>query len=91
LGVEDDAILELLKRLARPNSSGGMVIERAAILAEGAELPAVLEWIVDHAGQPEAAVASASGGGLYGSRINDGREAAARQPLRFVLPADALT
>lgn len=88
--MDDDAILALVTRLARPHASGGKVIERAAILAEGSDSPAVLDWIMDHAGQPESAVASASKGGLHGSRITDGAGAAPRPPLRFVLPAGTL-
>jgi hypothetical protein len=89
--VDDDAILALVTRLARPHASGGEVIERAAILAEGADFPAVMEWIVAHAGQPETAVASASARGLHGSRLSDGGGALPRPPLRFVLPAGTLT
>lgn len=88
--MDDDAILALVTRLARPHASGGTVIERAAILAEGSDCPAVLDWIMDHAGQPEAAVASASRGGLHGSRIMDGAGARPRPPLRFVLPPGTL-
>jgi hypothetical protein len=88
--VDDDAILALVTRLARPHASGGKVIERAAILAEGADYHAVLDWITDHAGQPEAAVASASKGGLHGTRIADGAGAPPRPPARFVLPAGTL-
>ena len=90
MGVDDDAILTLVTRLARPHASGGQVIERAAILAEGADFPAVMEWIIGHAGQPEAAVASATTRGLHGSRLSDGGEAAPRPAIRFVLPAGAL-
>jgi hypothetical protein len=35
--VDDDAIRTLVTRLSRPHASGGAVIERAAILAEGAD------------------------------------------------------
>jgi hypothetical protein len=84
-GVDDDAIRALLIRLARVHPSGGKVIERAAILAAGADLAAVMGWIAAHAGQPEATTAAKSKGGLHGSRIE-----AARTPLRYVLPADAL-
>jgi hypothetical protein len=86
--MDDDAILALVTRLARPHRSGGQVIERAAILAEGAHFPAVMEWIVAHAGKPESAVSAVQTRGLHGGRLNDGRGAA--PPLRFVLPADAL-
>ena len=43
--MDDGEIRTLLSRLARPHASGGQVIERAAILAEGAEFPAILAWI----------------------------------------------
>jgi hypothetical protein len=87
--VDDDAIRELVTRLARPHSSGGEVIERAAILAEGADSAAVMAWITDHAGVPEAAVASAPRSGLHGARLGGGG-AEPTAPLRFVLPAGAL-
>jgi hypothetical protein len=88
--VDDDAIVALVSRLARPHASGGKVIERAAILAEGTDYHAVLDWIMDHAGQPEAADASGSKRGLHGSRITDGAGAPPRPPPRFVLPAGTL-
>jgi hypothetical protein len=89
--VEDDAILALVTRLARPHASGGDVIERAAILAEGGDSPAVIAWIISHAGEPESVVASASTRGLHGSRLSGGgRDAPSRPPLRFVLPAGTL-
>jgi hypothetical protein len=66
------------------------VIERAAIVAAGADSAAVIAWITDHAGIPEAAAAKAPRRGLHGSRLNDGDEARSKTPLRFVLPAGAL-
>jgi hypothetical protein len=90
-GMDDDAIRELVIRLARPYPAGGEVIERAAILAEGADSAAVMAWITDHAGVPEAAVASAPRAGLHGARLGGGGGAAdSKTPLRFVLPAGAL-
>jgi hypothetical protein len=88
--MDDDAILALVTRLARPHASGGQVIERAAILAEGADFPAVMEWIIGHDGEPEAAVASAPTRGLHGSRLSGGGAAAPRPANRFVLPAGTL-
>ena len=88
--MEDDAILALVTRLARPHASGGDVIERAAILAEGGDSPAVIAWIISHAGEPESAVVSGAGRGLHGSGSGGGRDTAARAPLRFVLPAGTL-
>jgi len=89
--MDDDVILALVKRLARPHPSGGAVIERAAILAEGADFTSVLAWIADHDGRPEASVAAASTRGLHGSRFNNTAGEQSRPPLRYVLPAEALT
>jgi hypothetical protein len=88
--VEDDDIRALVTRLARPHLSGGEVIERAAILAEGADSAAVIEWITAHAGIPEAAAAKSPRHGLHGSRLGDNSGAQSGTPLRFVLPAGAL-
>ena len=91
VGMDDDAICELVKRLARPHPSGGDVIERAGILAAGADSAAVMAWIVAHDGVPEAAAASAPSSGLHGARLGGrGAEPATPAPLRFVLPAGAL-
>jgi hypothetical protein len=88
--VDDDAIRALVMRLARPHSSGGKVIERAAILAEGSDSTAIMAWIAAHAGIPEATVATPPRHGLHGSRLGDGSEAESRTSPRFVLPAGAL-
>lgn len=78
-------------RLARPHSSGGEVIERAAILAAGSDSVAVIAWITAHAGIPEVAAASAPRHGLHGARIDSREGAQSGTPLRFVLPAGALS
>jgi hypothetical protein len=89
--MEDDAIRTLVTRLARPHRSGGKVIERAAILAEGGDFTAIVAWITAHGGAPEAElVVAARGGGLHGSRGSDSVATAQKLPLRFVLPAEAL-
>jgi hypothetical protein len=84
----DDDLRALVARLARPHRSGGAVVERAAILAAGADFNAVMAWIEQHGGEPEAPPVrrAARGGGLHGSRAS----AAAEVPLRFILPAGAL-
>jgi hypothetical protein len=86
---EPTAIRDVVRRLSRPDSSGGSVIERAAIMAEGADSQAIIRWIVAHAGQPEAIAPPATAGGLHGSRLSGGA-AEGRPPRRYVLPADAL-
>jgi hypothetical protein len=88
--MDDLEINALVTRLSRPHSSGGVVIERAAILAAGADFPAVMNWITEHAGAPDATVSATRFQGLHGSRVTAGDATASRAPLRFVLPAGAL-
>jgi hypothetical protein len=85
-----DEIRTLVERLARRHPSGGVVIERAAILAEGADCAAVVAWISAHDGEPEAAKVSTKGGGLHGSRIAERSSMENRPPARYVLPAGTL-
>lgn len=91
LGMEETAIRTLLTRLARPHPSGGKVVERAAILAEGADFPEVMDWIVAHAGKPDTAVTAVKAMGLHGDRMAESVAVDSRKVLRYVLPADALT
>lgn len=88
--MEDDDIRTLVSRLARPHPSGGQVIERAAILAEGAESGEVLRWILAHGGEPEE-LAPVTSGGLHGTRFQDRSGVDSRRPLRYILPPDALS
>ncbi len=82
-----DETATLIRRLARPHDSGGMVIERSVILAEGAKSAAILRWIADHDGVAESTERSPRGQGLHGPRADDPRRDA--PPRRFVLPARA--
>ena len=88
--MDDNAIRSLVTRLARAHPSGGIVIERAAILAEGADSEAVMTWIADHGGKPEAAVPTSHRRGLHGSLLHAGGGSNPRAPSRFILPAGAL-
>ena len=78
-----------MKRLARPHVSGGTVIERSVILAEGAATAAILSWISDHGGVADCTVAASRSSGLHGSRANAGAEQKAGAARRFVLPPRA--
>ncbi len=89
--MEDDAIRTLVVRLARPHPSGGQVVERAAILAEGADFDAVMSWILARGGKAETMASAAPGRGLHAARKDERAEGANRTPLRFVLPAGALS
>jgi hypothetical protein len=85
--VTTDAIGVLVRRLARPHSSGGTVIERSVILAEGADSGAILNWISEHDGVADSTVAPVRSTGLHGSRESVRLESAPAR--RFVLPAHA--
>ncbi len=86
--MNDSEISTLVTRLSRPHPSGGIVIERAAILAAGGDSPAIIDWILAHSGTPETTSPTPrGGGGLHGSRINDGNNPGDRRPMRFVLPS----
>jgi hypothetical protein len=89
--MDDDAIRSLVTRLSRPHPSGGEVIERAAILAEGADSSAVLTWITDHAGEPESQAPPAPGRGLHSARLHDRGASGSSTPRRYVLPPGALS
>jgi hypothetical protein len=89
VGVDDDAIRTLLTRLARAHPSGGTVVERAAVLAAGADSEAVMTWILAHGGKPEAAMETSTRHGLHGSHLH-ASGSGAPIPSRFVLPAGAL-
>jgi hypothetical protein len=86
-GASDDAIRAVVERLSRRHPSGGTVIERAAILAEGADSTAVVAWIMAHDGQPEVAVSSTKRG-LHSARLSGPIGTENRPPARYVLPAD---
>jgi uncharacterized protein (DUF58 family) len=88
--MDDQAIRSLVTRLARAHPSVGDVIERAAILAEGADSRAVVTWIVDHGGTPEATAATPLRRGLHGALVHAGGGSEPRVPSRYVLPAGAL-
>ena len=88
--MDDDAIRSLLTRLARAHPAGGTVIERAAVVAAGADSQAIMTWILAHGGKPEAAAEISTRHGLHGSRLRTSSESKPRVPSRFVLPASAL-
>jgi hypothetical protein len=88
--MDESAIRVLLSRLARPHPSGGVAVERAALLAAGADFPAVIAWITAHDGQPETTVDAAPRGGLHGARIAGSGASTVKAPQRYVLQAGEL-
>ncbi len=88
--MQDQEIQNLVARLGRDHPSGGTVVERAALLAEGADFTEVVAWITAHHGEPEMAVSKASAGrGLHAERQTRNAGIRDEQPLRFVVPAGA--
>jgi hypothetical protein len=88
--MDDEAIRSMVTRLARDHPSGGSVVERAAIVAEGADFDAVMAWIVAHGGKPEAVAETSSRHGLHGSRLHASGGSGPRAAARFIFPAGAL-
>jgi hypothetical protein len=89
--VDEDTIRSLVARLARPHKSGGGVIERAAILAEGADSGEVLAWITAHGAVPEDVAPAAASRGLHSARLTDTAQTRAGAPRRYVLPPGVLS
>lgn len=88
---ESDAIRAVVARLARPHSSGGLVIGRATLLAEGTAFAAIEAWILSHGGKPEMPAPRAGGVGLHGAgRLSGGGAASGGATTGYVLPAEAL-
>jgi hypothetical protein len=83
-----EEIRALVARLARPRRGGGRVIERAAIMAEGSNSAAILEWIEAGDWAPEDAApdkAGSTGSGMHGMRREE-QGSRARAPRRYVSP-----
>lgn len=88
--MDDDAIRQLLHRLARAHPSGGSVIERVAIVAEGSGSEAVIKWMLAHGAQAEATSPPTARHGLHeAGRLTIGA-ANPSAPSRYILPAGAL-
>lgn len=82
--TDEDELRLVVERLSRRDRSGGRVIERAALLAEGTRSTALIAWLGEHGWEPEApAAASPRGGGIHGQREH--RSASSGAPTRYVL------
>ncbi len=89
----DEDIGALVARLARPDGSGGKVIESAAIMAEGSRSAAILDWLRVESWTPEEVAVNTSyrgGSGLHGMRRESERgDARAQKPRRYISPPGA--
>jgi hypothetical protein len=88
--MDEDAIRAVVTRLSREHPSGGRVIERAAVVAEGADSRTILDWITSHDGKPEDPPAGPSARGLHRGRLDGSRSAIASTPRRYLLPPNSL-
>ena len=90
-GTSDEQMVrELVTRLSRPDRGGARVIERAAILAEGANTESIVTWILEHGGRPEAPASAAAPGGLHGGRLQGRGASDPVAPRRYVIPPGVL-
>ena len=84
----DSAIAARVRRLARPHASGGTVIERSVIIAEGSDSAAMLAWIDDHNGIGDSTAPAARMSGLHGAGASRAG-GPAQPPRRFLRPPGA--
>lgn len=87
--MDEHDIRATVTSLARPRAGGGYSIERAAILAAGADATAIEAWIVAHDGVPEQVPSTRASGGLHGHR-DEALRPPDRSPRRYLFPAGAL-
>jgi hypothetical protein len=85
----NDAIGALVRRLARPHPSGGVVIERSVILAEGSRSKEILGWIAAHDGVADSTTVGRRKLGLHGAYVATDVGVQDVPARRFVLPARA--
>jgi hypothetical protein len=87
--MDEAAIRAVVTRLSRQHPSGGRVIERAAVVAEGADSGLILDWIRSHNGEPERRSTETSASGLHPTLRDGHRSAIASTPRRYLLPPSA--
>lgn len=88
--MDEETVRATVRRLARPHRSGGVVIERAAILAVGDGSADLLAWIDANGEAEELTAVRARPRGLHSARLQDDGGHAGL-PQRYVLPPDALS
>jgi hypothetical protein len=85
-----DAVGAVVRRLARPHASGGTVIERSVIIAEGSGSAEILSWISAHDGVADSTAAGgAARTGLHGAQLSSAVRRDDAPARRFVLPPGA--
>jgi hypothetical protein len=91
--IDDAAIDRIVRRLARPQPSGELVVERASLLAEGPHCSDIEAWILRNGGEAETSDDSPdgdAGGGIFGARRSAYARVGSGHPARYFIPAGAL-
>jgi hypothetical protein len=91
--MDDISSAQVVRRLARPAPGGAVVIERAAVFAEGAHFADIEAWILRNGGEPEAIDGDDDDdgeGGMYAARRRSLARTSAPAPSRYFLPASAV-
>jgi hypothetical protein len=89
--ASDEQIRAVVARLSRPRRGGGRVIERAAIMAEGTDSSAILDWITAGSWAPDDDLPDApdqGGSGMHGMSRQT-MAVRTRAPRRYVSPPGA--
>ena len=85
--MENSEIREMVRRLARPHTNGRVVVEGAAIRAEGSDFDAVEAWVLANGGERQEAPKKRARGGLHGDHFADSNANRNPATARYVLPA----
>ncbi len=88
--METREIREMVRRLARPYAEGRVVVEGAAIRAEGSDFDAVEAWLLANGGQRQEPPKKPARGGLHGDHFADSNVNRNPSTARYVLPAASL-
>jgi hypothetical protein len=88
--MDERAIHELVTRLARPHRGGTLIVEGAAIRAEGSDFDAVEAWILSRGGKPEQEPPRPPARGLHAARFAESEAHRNLSTSRYILPASAL-
>ncbi len=88
--MEQTEIRDLVRRLARPHRRGTVIVEGAAIRAEGSDFDAVEAWVLANGGKKEEVAKPAPSGGLHGNHFAVSDINLNPATARYVLPAGAV-
>ncbi len=88
--MEQTEIRELVRRLARPHGRGTVIVEGAAIRAEGSDFDAVEAWMLGNGGKKQEVAKPPPSGGLHGNHFADSNINLNPATARYVMPVAAV-